>query len=200
MRSRRKWTIRLFPISSAFTHSFSPSNSLFLLHICQVHGFQGGIAEHILKFRAKSERCRDSGRAARVTWAPVVSGTRVKSILYICNLLPQLLTRAAVQVKSITSTCAPPSPSSPPHPHSTTAVTVGLEWGWNTTVSPHQHATTCSQSLLCRLSLSRNGGNENCLQSRNSRWCPLLQLQPSQHQQCCYKFYFGGEADCVFET
>ena len=89
----------------------------------------------------------------------------------------------------------------PPHsPHSTTAVTVGLEWGWNTTVSPHHHATTCSQSLLCRLSLSRNGGNENCLQSRNSRWCPLLQLQPSQHQQCCYKFYFGGEADCVFET
>ena len=33
----------------------------------------------------------------------------------------------------------------PPHsPHSTTAVTVGLEWGWNTTVSPHHHATTCS--------------------------------------------------------
>ena len=77
--------MRLFPISSAFTHSFSPSNSLFLLHICQVHGFQGGIAEHILKFRAKSERCRDSGRAARVTWAPVVR----ESILYICNLLPQ---------------------------------------------------------------------------------------------------------------
>ena len=196
MRSRRQWTMRLFPIPSAFTHSFSPSNPLFLLHICQVHGFQGGIAEHILKFRAKSERCRDSGRAARVTWAPVVSGRAFSTfVTFYPKNQPTTYSRSCTSKIHYLYLC-PPSP--PPLNHRGHCwVGVGVKYN-SKSPPPCHHLLTIF--IVPSLSLSRNGGNENCLQSRNSRWCPLLQLQPSQHQQCCYKFYFGGEADCVFET
>ena len=86
---------------------------------------QAGIAEHILKFRVKSERCRDSGRAARVTWAPVVSGRAFSTFV---TFYPE--DRPTTYSRSCTSKIHylylyPPTPP----PHSTTAVTVGLEWG-----------------------------------------------------------------------
>ena len=103
-----------------------PSYSLFE-YIISVFRILG----HILKFRVKSWRCRDSGRANQHQrhldfgpWTRRWSAESILSTAHICNLLPLVLTCAAVQVKSITSTCPPPT--QPPF-CSPTAVTVGVE-------------------------------------------------------------------------
>ena len=105
-----------------------PSYSLFK-YIRSVFRILG----HILKFRVKSWRCRDSGRANQhqrhLDFGPSTRRRSAESILstaHICNLLPLVLTCAAVQVKSITSTCLSPPPTQPPF-CSPTAVTVGVE-------------------------------------------------------------------------
>ena len=125
------------------------------------------ILGHILKFRVKSWRCRDSGRANQHQrhldfgpWTRRRSAESILSTAHICNLLPLVLTCAAVQVKSITSTCLPPplTPTQPPF-CSPTAVTVGVEEkggrGWNTTVSPPPPAQI-SQSLLWSRAVRRS--------------------------------------------
>ena len=103
-----------------------PSYSLFK-YIRSVFRILG----HILKFRVKSWRCRDSGRANQHQrhldfgpWTRRRSAESILSTAHICNLLPLVLTCAAVQVKSITSTCLSP-------PHSTTVLFThrGHCWG-----------------------------------------------------------------------
>ena len=193
MRSRHKWTMRFFSISSAFTHSSTPYFFTYLSSTW-ISGWNRGAHSKIPSKVRALPRFRESrprhlgsrGQRQRRAFSTFVT--------FYPEDRPTTYSRSCTSKIHYLYLCPPLS---------TTAVTVGLEWGWNTTVSPHHHATTCSPFtifIVPSLSPSRNGGNENCLQSRNSRWCPLLQLQPSQHQQCCYKFYFGGEADCVFET
>ena len=182
-----------------------PSYSLFE-YIISVFRILG----HILKFRVKSWRCRDSGRANQHQrhldfgpWTRRRSAESILSTAHICNLLPLVLTCAAVQVKSITSTCLPP-----PTPHSTTVLFThrghcwgGGEGGGVKYNSKPPHHLPRFHNLYCGLELWGGAGNKNCLQSRNSlrssnchRLTNLKIVSPSQPFQ---DFYLLWEEDVL---